>query len=88
MIQLTRLNGKPLAVNADLIKFVEQAPDTLLTLVTGEKLMVRETTDEVLDRIFEFRRLMVANSPIGRGEFAPDESQSAAGPGAGEGSRG
>jgi flagellar protein FlbD len=62
MIQLTRLNGKPLAVNADLIKFVEQSPDTVITLVTGEKLVVRESTDEVLSRIFEFRRLLVNRS--------------------------
>jgi flagellar protein FlbD len=37
MIWLTRLNSHPLAVNSDLIKFVEQAPDTVLTLVNGEK---------------------------------------------------
>src|SRR5438093_8651741 len=36
MIQLTRLNNKPLAVNSDLIKFVEQAPDTVITLISVE----------------------------------------------------
>lgn len=56
MIQLTRLNSCPLAVNSDLIKFVEQAPDTVITLITGEKILVRETTSEVLGRIVEFRR--------------------------------
>jgi flagellar protein FlbD len=56
MIQLTRLNNHPLAVNSDLIKFVEQSPDTVLTLVTGEKILVRESPDEVLGRIVEFRR--------------------------------
>ncbi len=56
MIQLTRLNNHPLAVNSDLIKFVEQAPDTVITLVNGEKLIVRESADEVLSRIVEFRR--------------------------------
>ncbi len=56
MIQLTRLNNQPLAVNADLIKFVERAPDTVITLITGEKIVVRETTQEVLDRIVRFRR--------------------------------
>jgi flagellar protein FlbD len=61
MIQLTRLNNQPLAVNADLIKFVEQAPDTVLTLVTGEKLVVRESAKEVLDRILEFRRSILAD---------------------------
>jgi uncharacterized protein YlzI (FlbEa/FlbD family) len=56
MIHLTRLNSQPLAVNSDLIKFVERAPDTVITLVTGEKIVVRESTQEVLDRILEFRR--------------------------------
>ncbi len=56
MIQLTRLNNKPLLVNSDLIKFVEQAPDTLVTLVSGEKIVVLEKTNEVLARIVEFRR--------------------------------
>jgi len=56
MIQLTRLNNKPLMVNSDLIKFVEQSPDTLVTLITGEKIVVLERAEEVLTRIIEFRR--------------------------------
>lgn len=60
MIQLTRLNNKPLAVNSDLIKFVEQAPDTLITLVSGEKIVVKESADEVLARIVEFRRAVLS----------------------------
>jgi flagellar protein FlbD len=56
MIRLTRLNNKPLIVNSDLIKFVEQAPDTLVTLITGEKIVVLEKADEVLDRVVGFRR--------------------------------
>ena len=56
MIQLTRLNSHPLTVNSDLIKFIEHAPDTLITLINGEKIVVRESTDEVLKRIVEFRR--------------------------------
>jgi len=56
MIQLTRLNNHPLTVNSDLIKFVEQAPDTVLTLVNGEKIVVRESAQDVLDRVVQFRR--------------------------------
>ena len=56
MIQLTRLNNKPLTVNSDLIKFIEQAPDTLVTLITGEKIVVLEKAGEVLSRIIDFRR--------------------------------
>jgi flagellar protein FlbD len=56
MIQLTRLINHPLSVNSDLIKFVEQAPDTVITLVNGEKIVVRESAQEVLERVVQFRR--------------------------------
>lgn len=56
MIQLTRLNNHPLVVNSDLIKFVEQAPDTVITLLSGEKIVVRENAQDVLDRVVQFRR--------------------------------
>jgi flagellar protein FlbD len=56
MIRLTRLNNQSLTVNSDLIKFVEQSPDTLITLVTGEKIVVRESVEEVLTRLIAFRR--------------------------------
>jgi flagellar protein FlbD len=59
MIQLTRLNTHPLTVNSDLIKFIEQSPDTLITLVNGEKIVVRESVQEVLERIVEFRRCVL-----------------------------
>ena len=55
MIRLTRLNNQALTVNSDLIKFVEQSPDTLITLVSGEKIVVRESVEEVLARVIEFR---------------------------------
>jgi uncharacterized protein YlzI (FlbEa/FlbD family) len=68
MIKLTRLNNQPLAINSDLIKFVEQAPDTVITLITGEKLVVRESAEEVLQRIVGFRRAIL------HGLVAPWES--------------
>ncbi|HEY1469138.1 MAG TPA: flagellar FlbD family protein [Candidatus Acidoferrum sp.] len=61
MIKLTRLNNQPLVVNSDLIKCVENSPDTVLTLVTGEKIIVRETTEQVLERVVAFRRAILAN---------------------------
>jgi flagellar protein FlbD len=60
MIKLTRLNNNPLIVNSDLIKCVENSPDTVLTLVTGEKIIVRETTEQVLERVIAFRRAILA----------------------------
>ena len=60
MIQLTRLNSQPLFVNSDLIKFIEMAPDTVITLVAGEKVVVRESCDEILEKIVTFRRAVFA----------------------------
>jgi flagellar protein FlbD len=56
MIELTRLNGHPLVINAELIKFVEQNPDTVITLVTGDKMVVRESAPEVMHRVLAYRR--------------------------------
>ena len=64
MIQLTRLNNHPLIVNSDLIKFIENAPDTVLTLVTGEKVVVLESSDKVLERIVEFRRSILSGMGV------------------------
>ena len=59
MIQLTRLNNARLALNSDLIKYVEEAPDTVITLLNGEKLVVRETTGQVIERVLQFRCAIV-----------------------------
>jgi len=55
MIELTRLNGSKFTVNPDLIKYFEAAPDTTLTLVTGEKLLVIESCKVVAQRAVENR---------------------------------
>jgi flagellar protein FlbD len=60
MIQLTRLNCSKVSVNSDLIKWVEQNPDTVITLLNGEKLLVQETVDQVVDRVVEFRRQLLS----------------------------
>lgn len=59
MIELTRLNGSPLSVNCDLIRYAEATPDTTLTLVTGEKLMVRESREEVAHRALQYRATLL-----------------------------
>src|SRR5271165_1203650 len=74
VIQLTRLNGHPIALNSDLIKFVENAPDTVITLINGEKVIVRETSDDVTRRIVDFRRSVMAGLPSWGG---PDMSSAA-----------
>ena len=55
MIELTRLNGQKLFVNCDLLKYAEASPDTVLTLLTGDKLVVRESCEEVMTLALRFR---------------------------------
>lgn len=56
MIKLTRLDGEEFVVNAELIRYVESRPDTFITLTTGERLIVRETMDEVVRRAIFYQR--------------------------------
>lgn len=56
MIKLTRLNGDPFVVNAELIRTVEALPDTTIKLINGDHLIVRESLDEVVDRAVEYGR--------------------------------
>jgi len=58
MIRVTRLDGRELAVNAELIRFVEATPDTILSLTSGEKVVVRESVDEVIRRCIEYGRAL------------------------------
>lgn len=56
MIALTKFNGEVMVVNAELIETVEKTPDTIVSLVTGKKYMVKETVEDVIDRVVEYRR--------------------------------
>jgi flagellar protein FlbD len=60
MIQLTRLNGISMVVNSDLIKTTEASPDTMLTLINGEKLIVRESCEEVTELVLAYRARLLA----------------------------
>jgi flagellar protein FlbD len=56
MIKLTQLGGEAFLLNAELIKYVETRPDTIVTLTSGERLLVRESMEEVLRRAIEYQR--------------------------------
>lgn len=56
MIALTRLNGHPLMLNADLIEQVESTPDTVVTLTSGNKVIVRDSMQDVQKKIVDFKR--------------------------------
>lgn len=55
MIKLTKINGSEFFVNADLIEFIEATPDSIITLTTGKKLIVREDVDVIVDRFISYK---------------------------------
>jgi len=57
MIRLTRINQKPLVINSDLIEHIEITPDTVIAMTTGQKFVVLESAEEILQKVIEFRRL-------------------------------
>ncbi len=67
MIDLTRLNGHRFVLNCDLIKFAEPAPDTTITLITGEKLIVRESCDELMERTAAWRSQVLEGAGMSAG---------------------
>jgi flagellar protein FlbD len=74
MIRLTRLNHAPVVLNSDLIEHIEITPDTVITLTNGQILRVRETVEEVIDRVVEFRRRIHTADPM------PVEEEPTSGP--------
>lgn len=56
MITVTRLNGKRFVINAELIRTVEENPDTTITLINGDHLIVKESMEEVVERSVEYGR--------------------------------
>jgi flagellar protein FlbD len=63
MIALRRLNNQPIMVNADLIESLEATPDTVVTLTSGNKLIVRDRMDEIQAKIIEYKRKIHAANP-------------------------
>lgn len=62
MVRLTRLNHASVVLNSDLIEHIDITPDTVITLTNGQILRVRETAEEVIRRVVEYRR-RIYNSP-------------------------
>lgn len=76
MITLTRLNRAEIVVNSDLIQYIDTTPDTVLTLVNGEKLVVTEPADAIVEKIIAFKRrilsgLTVIDETSGASAFTP-----------------
>ena len=71
MIKLTRLNHIPMILNSDLIEHIDVTPDTVVTLTSGQKIMVLEDADDVVEKIVAFRRSLfnldwLSNVPLHR----------------------
>ncbi len=56
MISITKLNDKELVINCDLIECIESTPDTTITLTTGRKIIAKESVDDVIDKIMNYKR--------------------------------
>lgn len=73
MIKLTRLDGEPFVLNAELIRYVERRPDTFITLTSGDRIVVAETMDEVVERSVQYQQhkhfmpMPRAFSPVSQG---------------------
>lgn len=73
MIRLTRLNHGPFLLNPDLIEHVEMTPDTVITLTTGHQFMVLETSEQLIQRIVEFRRAVQQPASAGPSRTGPGQ---------------
>jgi flagellar protein FlbD len=58
MIRLTKINSAPIVLNSDLIEFIEETPDTVITLTNNDRLVVRESMNEIIGKVVDYRRLI------------------------------
>ena len=66
MILVTRLNGSVFYLNAELVRTIEPTPDTVITLVNFEKIIVKESAQQVVDRIIEYKRQVYCNMQVNK----------------------
>jgi flagellar protein FlbD len=64
MIPVTRLDGVSMLLNAEVVEWIEQTPDTLVGLLNGERFLVRESPDELVRRIVAFKRSVLAGPSL------------------------
>ena len=56
MIKVVRINGREIVINAELIEFVENTPDTIISMSTGKKIIVKDSVDELISKVLDYRR--------------------------------
>ena len=64
MLEVTRLNGQKVVINSELIEYIDANPDTTITLTTGNKFVVKELLDEVVEKIIEYKRQIFCRNVI------------------------
>ncbi|AOY77313.1 flagellar FlbD family protein [Clostridium formicaceticum] len=62
MIKLKRLNHSEVILNCEIIELIEETPDTVITLVNGHKIVVKETADEIIEKVIAFKKKIHAIS--------------------------
>lgn len=60
MVEVTRFNKETIIINADLIEMIEATPDTVITMTTGKKFVVKETKEEMVDKIVKYRQRILS----------------------------
>jgi flagellar protein FlbD len=63
MIKISRLNDSMLVVNAEMIEFMEATPDTIITLADGRKIVAKESIDEIIEKVVEYKRRFHQSAP-------------------------
>jgi flagellar protein FlbD len=63
MIHLTRINHVPMVLNSELIEHIETTPDTVVSLTNGQKIVVLECAEDIIDKVIEFRRRLYQDLP-------------------------
>ena len=63
MVPITRLNGTVLVVNAEMIEFLEATPDTIITLTDGRKVIAKESVEDVIEKVVEYKRRCFNSTP-------------------------
>jgi flagellar protein FlbD len=69
VVKLTKLNQTTIAINPDTVLWAEASPDTVLCMSGGEKVLVRESIDELIDKVIEFRRRVAREFPQSRADY-------------------
>jgi flagellar protein FlbD len=73
MIKLTRLNQIPLFLNSDLIEHIDATPDTVVSLTSGQKFLVTESPEEVVEKVIAFRRAIHGSDMFHLTQAVPEE---------------